>query len=65
MRICLLSVFFKKNQKFINKFVSSINKQTDLNFDIVIINDGYSDLKTILNYFKNKCYIVSKQKTMN
>lgn len=62
MRICLLSVFFKKNKKFINKFVSSINKQTDVDFDVVIINDDYSNLKTILNYFKNKCYVLNKQK---
>ena len=63
MKICVLSVFFKKSEKFINKFVSSINKQTDIDFDIVIVNDGYSNLKKILNYFNNKCYVLKKQKS--
>ena len=62
MKICLLSVFFQKNEKFIKKFVSSINKQTDLNFDIVIVNDGYSNSKKFLKFFNNKCHVLKKQK---
>lgn len=40
----VLGVVFKKNEKFIDKYLSSLEKQSYRDFDLILINDGFEGL---------------------
>lgn len=51
MKTAVLTVVYEGVEPYINDFMNSLQKQTDTNFDLIIINDGFKQLDQLLSKF--------------
>ena len=51
MKTAVLTVVYEEVQSYINDFMNSLQKQTDTNFDLIIINDGFNQLEKFVSRF--------------
>ena len=50
-KIAAITVFFPGVEKYLRKFLESLNNQTEKNFDLIVINDKYGNLEKIQKRF--------------
>lgn len=55
--VAFLTTIFPMNEKYLCDFFDSLQAQTDKNFDVVIVNDGYDDFEKFKNKYKD-LYII-------
>jgi len=51
MKTAVLTVVYEGVEPYINDFMISLQQQTDTNFDLIIINDGFKQLDQLLSRF--------------
>ena len=51
-KVAFLTTIFPMNKKYLCDFFDSLQTQTDKNFDVVIVNDGYDDFRKFKNKYK-------------
>jgi len=47
-RTCFASVIFPANQAYYNDFIESLNAQSNANFDLILFNDGITDIENLI-----------------
>lgn len=52
-KIAFLTTIYPTNPRYVTDFFDSLLKQTIKNFDILVVNDGYTDFFKIKNQFKS------------
>jgi len=50
--VAFLTTIFPMNKQYLLDFFGSLTRQTYDKFDVVVVNDGYSDLDEITTLFK-------------
>ena len=51
-RVALLTTIFPMKEKYLISFLTSLEKQTYLNFDLIVVNDGYKNFKEVKHRYK-------------
>ena len=50
-KVCFLTTIFPENSDYFDNIFGSLEKQTYLKFDLVIVNDGYKTITEIINNY--------------
>lgn len=54
----ILTTVFPAVEKYLPTFLNSINQQTNQHFDLIVVNDGITELNIINNYLPKERYIL-------
>lgn len=58
MRTAFLTTIFPMNKQYLYDFFDSLKEQTNKNFDVIIVNDGYKDFEQIQSEYNQVLNIV-------
>jgi glycosyltransferase involved in cell wall biosynthesis len=61
MKTAFLTTIFSTEEQYLYDFFDSLQNQTNTNFDVVVINDGYKDFEKIKTAYKQSLNILEYQ----